>query len=279
VPPPRETVPPEGRFAVLRGAKRVWAVGAPLGDPRLLSALHDRMEGLIRLGDRLVYCGNVLGQGPDPAAALTEVLLFRRAVIARPGFVAEDVVLLRGAQEEMLHRLLQIQFARGPAAIEQALAWMARQGVGATLAAYGHALEEGGRLARQGPVQLARWTGAIRAAIARRPGHTEALARLKRAAFTVPHDLGGIAPGVLLVASGLDPERPIEAQGDALWWDGAGFARAAAAEGPWGGFARLVRGHDGTTGQPAADAFGLTLGPGLAALLMPDGEVADVVEA
>ena len=289
-----EPQPPPARVVRLTHARRVWAVAAVRGDANRLSRLHAVLETRVWRGDRLVYCGNLVGVGPDVAGTIREALLFRRAVIARPGFEADDVVFLRGAQEEMLNRLLRIQYAPGPAAAVEALRWMEAHGIGPTLAAYGATVADGLRVAAQGPVERARWTAAIIAAIRASPGHDALLSSFRRAACTVPVDLAGEAPGVLFVAAGLNPDRPFEAQGDAFWWDEAGFERAAAGipapegeEGmlPWGGFARLVRGacsrHDG----PLAAGWGLTLdagcglgGPLVAACLAPTGEVLEVLE-
>jgi hypothetical protein len=291
-----EAPSPSPRVARLTHARRVWAVAAVRGEAGRLARLHAALETRVWQGDRLVYCGNLIGIGPDVAGTLREALLFRRAVIARPGFEADDVVFLRGAQEEMLNRLLRIQYAPGPAAAVEALRWMEAHGIGPTLAAYGATVAEGLRIAAQGPVERARWTGAITAAIRGSPGHEALLSSLRRAACTVPVDLAGEAPGVLFVAAGLNPDRPFETQGDAFWWDEAGFDRAAEgvpvpgdgeeARAPWGGFARLVRGacarHDG----PAASGWGLTLdagcghgGPLIAACVAPTGEVIEVLEA
>ncbi len=273
--------PAEHRFAILRHARRIWAIGAVHGRADALARLHAVLETRVWRGDRVVYCGNLIGRGPEVAGTIREMLLFRRAVIARPGFEADDVVLLRGAQEEMLHKLLQIQFARGPAAAEQALAWMAREGVGATLTAWGQRIEDGLRRARAGPVELARWTGTIRQAIRAAPGHDPLLASLRRAAFTVPEDLAGTAPGALFVAAGIDPSRPLEGQADSFWWDQAGFAALAEAPPPWNGFSRIVRGHDRAGGGFAETPLAVTLGEVedavLAGLFAPDGTLLELI--
>jgi serine/threonine protein phosphatase 1 len=285
-----EREPP--RVARLIHARRVWAIAAVRGDSARLARLHAALETRVWRGDRVVYCGNLIGVGPDVTGTVREALLFRRAVIARPGFEADDVVFLRGAQEEMLHRLLRIQYAPGPAAAVEALRWMAAHGIAPTLEAYGATVAEGLRVAARGPVERAKWTGAITAAIRAAPGHDALLSSLRRAACTVPVDLAGEAPGVLFVAAGLNPDRPFETQGDAFWWDEAGFDRAASgvASGdgevaPWGGFARLVRGFCSRRDGPRAEGFGLTLdagsgfgGPLVAACLAPTGEVLEVLE-
>ena len=285
-----EREPP--RVARLIHARRVWAIAAVRGDSARLARLHAALETRVWRGDRVVYCGNLIGVGPDVTGTVREALLFRRAVIARPGFEADDVVFLRGAQEEMLHRLLRIQYAPGPAAAVEALRWMAAHGIAPTLEAYGATVAEGLRVAARGPVERAKWTGAITAAIRAAPGHDALLSSLRRAACTVPVDLAGEAPGVLFVAAGLNPDRPFETQGDAFWWDEAGFDRAASgivsgdgAVVPWGGFARLVRGFCSRRDGPRVEGFGLTLDAGsgfggalVAACLAPTGEVLEVLE-
>ncbi len=210
-----------------------------------LSRIHAALDGRVRGGDRVVYCGNLIGRGPDVRGTLNEALLFRRAVLARPGVMPEDIVFLRGAQEEMLHRLLQIQFARGTAAAEEALAWMAREGARETLLAWGCDIDDGIRRIRLGPTELARWTNMIRQSIRATPGHDKLLSTLQRAAFTAPEDLAGTAPGALFVASGINPDRPLEAQGDSFWWDNTGFTALAESDrDAWNSFRRVIRGLD-----------------------------------
>jgi len=290
LPPPRAT---PRRVAVLRLAQRVWAIGAAHADATRLAALHAKLETRIWRGDRLLYLGNFTGIGADHQQVLREILLFRRAVLARPGFEPDDVVLLRGAQEQMFTRTLELQFAEGPAAAEQALAWMGRNGLAPTLAAYGTSLEEGLRIARQGPVAIGRWTAAIRARVREEPGHDPLLAGLYRAAITVPHDLAGEAPGVLFVAAGLDPSRPFADQGDAFWWRADGFAAVAqgvasptGGTAGWAGFARIVRGFDPDNAGLAETQFAVTLDAGCsrgghlaAGLFTPEGTLVELLEA
>lgn len=281
------------RVAVLRHARRIWAIGAAHADAARLARLHAQLEARIWRGDRLVYLGNFIGVLPNVAQTLREILLFRRAVIARPGFEADDVVLLRGGQEQMFTRALELQFAEGPAAAEQALSWMGAHGLAPTLAAYGTSLEEGLRITRQGPVAIGRWTGSIRARIRDMPGHDPLLAGLFRAAITTPLDLAGEAPGMLFVAAGLDPARPFADQGDAFWWRPDGFAAITGGIvspggelSGWAGFARIVRGFDPANAGLAESPFAVSLdagcgrGGGLAAgLFTPEGQLLDVVQA
>jgi len=169
------------RFAVLKKARRVWAVGSIHGEAERLARLHARIENALEPGDRIVYCGNLIGRGPDAGGALDELLRFRRLFLARPGNFACDLAYLRGGQEEMWQKLLQLQFATDPRGV---LEWMLDQGLDASLAAYSQTPEDARRAAGGGPMQLTRWTGALRQAMQARPGHHQIFSGLRRAAFT-----------------------------------------------------------------------------------------------
>ena len=90
------------------------------------------------------------------------LLDFRRRVLGRQRGFACDVAFLRGAQEEMWQKLLQLQFAPNPGEV---LAWMVKAGVEATVRAYGGDLRQGFAATRDGPRTITRWTGALRAAM------------------------------------------------------------------------------------------------------------------
>src|SRR5204862_3344298 len=80
-----------------------------------------------------------------------------------------DIVFLRGAQEEMWQKLLQLQFAQNPGEV---LGWMARNGVEPTVAGYGAEMRQGFAASRDGPRTMTRWTSGMRDAMNARPGHT-----------------------------------------------------------------------------------------------------------
>ena len=260
------------KFGTLRRATRVWAVAAIHGHAERLERVHGELERRFAPGDRLVYLGNYLGYGRAIVATVDRLLLFRRALLARPGAMACDVVFLRGAQEEMWHKLLQLQLALNP---DEVLAWMLGRGVDATIAAYGGDAETGLARARTGTMELTRWTQALRGAMQGHPGHDAFLTSLRRAALTEDGTL-------LFVHAGLDPTRPLAAQGDALWW-GGGFDDIRA---PCGGFRKVVRGYDEghqgvqvtpfTASIDSGCGFG---GPLNAACFDAEGRLVDLVEA
>jgi hypothetical protein len=229
-------------------ARRVWAISAIHGEAERLAALHGALAGRMQAGDRLVYLGNYLGRGPAVRATLDELIAFRRRVIALPAMFAADVVYLRGCQEEMWHKTLQLQFATNPGEV---LAWTLGQGLAPTLAAYGGNPDEGLSVMRQGAVAIGKWTQKLRQTMNQTPGHADFMAALKRAASTDKNDPGNHS--LLFVSAGLDPTQPLSAQDDALWWGGAGFATldAPGAE-PYDGYARVVRGAKPTAAPAQA---------------------------
>lgn len=262
-----------GKFARLRGARRIWAIASIHGEATRLSKLHDRIAERFGDGDRLVYLGNYLGRGRGILATIDELLDFRRRVLARPRASACDIAFLRGAQEEMWQKLLQLQFAPNPGEV---LEWMVREGIEATVQAYGGELQHGFAASRDGPRMLTRWTSALRDAMNAAPGHMALFASLRHAALTADRQL-------LFVHAGVDAARPLAAQGDALWWSNRDITGLAA---PFDGFRRVIRGYDRHQRGLVEHEFAVSLdagagrgGPLLAAAFAPDGAVLDVVEA
>ena len=260
------------KFAALRKAERIWAVAAIHGEAERLAAIHDVLEPRIGPGDRLVYLGNYLGRGGAVAATMDELLRVRRAIIARPGMFAYDIVYLRGSQEEMWQKLQQLQFAVNP---REVLDWMLSHGVAATLAAYGGDARQGMAAARDGAISITRWTNQVRAGVAAKPGHRDLLSSLKRAAYT---DDGAL----LFVHAGVDASRPLEAQRDVLWWGAPGFGQW---QSPYQGFRLVVRGFDTAHGGMARGPFSLTIDDGcgfggklVAACVDRAGEVIEWIE-
>jgi serine/threonine protein phosphatase 1 len=261
------------KFAILHPTERCWAVAAVHGEAARLRELHGRLGQRFRPGDNLIYLGNVLGRGAHIAETVDEALSFRRSVLARPGVFADDIHFLRGAQEEMWHKLLQIQFARNPAEI---LRWMSDQGIGATLAAYGGRIEDGLDAGMQGAVALTAWTSRLRAAMRGRQGHNAFMSALRRAAFTADDTL-------LFVHAGIDPDRPLSEQADSFWWGGYDFERA---DFRYGSFRRVVRGFDSRNRGVEIGSVTATIdggcgqgGPLVAACFGAGGEVLEMIEA
>lgn len=222
------------RFIDLGRPRRIWAISAIHGEIEKLTTLHDDIFPHIRPGDRLVYLGNYFGFGHHSAEVVDELLTFRRSVLAKSGMMAGDIIYLRGSQEEMLQKLLQLQFAPNPGSI---LLWMLGNGLMSTLYSYGVSPHDGIECCRQGVIGLARWTGSVREAIRKHPGHEIFKTRLHRAAHTSP----SLETPILFVNSGLRADRSMEEQGDSFWWANREFDRI---EQPYSPFAKVIRGYD-----------------------------------
>jgi serine/threonine protein phosphatase 1 len=260
-------------FATLRGDARVWCVASIHGQVDRLASLHRTLAPLFRPGDHLVYLGNYSGHGRAVCACIDELLLFRRAILARPGADCADIVFLRGAQEEMWQKLLQLQFAPNPV---QVLQWMVGQGIEPTIEAYGASVAEATNAARDGIMSLTKWTGHLRQNIRAYDGHNALMSVLKHAAFTETQSM-------LFVHAGIDPQRPLSAQSDSFWWSGSGFASILE---PYAGYQRVVRGYDRRHGGFEETPHTVSLDGGcgfggdlLAAQFGPDGNILQVLRA
>ncbi|MGB8841160.1 MAG: hypothetical protein WCC64_08795 [Aliidongia sp.] len=264
---------PVQRFATLVGRQRIWTISAIHAEVRRLEAIHDAIEKRLQPRDGLVYLGNMIGSGTAVFDTVAELLAFRRAFIARPAAFASDLVYLRGSQEEMWQKLLELQFAPNPVEV---LAWMLDHGVGATLSAYGAHSGQGLAAARDGPMALTRWTNALRQAVNAAPGHANLLTALRRAAFTGGNEL-------LFDHAGIDPSRPLTAQHDSFWWGGGGFLDLVE---PYAGFRKVVRGFDRHHGGLQITQHSVSMdrgcgtgGPLICACFDLDGDVVESFEA
>ncbi len=246
----RSAAPAQGAqqqaIAILRNCQRVWAVGGVHGQAELLRQLHEQIAERWQYFDRIVYLGNLIGHGDDSLGAIAEALAFRRRILAVPHAIPDDIVFLRGRQEEMWQKLLQLQFAADPAGV---LEWLLGHGVGATLEAYGGSQREGRAEARHGALSLTRWTQNLRANMNAHEGHTHFFASLRRAAYSDDE-------GLLLVSGGLDPTKALSQQGDTFWWGHPAFGEEVKQFSP---FRCVVRGSSAT--QP-----GIAIEPGLVTL-------------
>jgi serine/threonine protein phosphatase 1 len=193
--------------------------------------------------------GNMLGPNGDPARTVDRLLVLRRRLLAARASRTCDLVFLRGAQEEMWHKVLRLQFAMTPLDV---LDWMLARGLAATIEAYGAGVAEGRIASRSGPLAIARWTAGLRARQAAHAGHADLLNSLLRAALSADG-------AVLLSAAGVDATRPLDEQADAFWWSAQSDAALEAAlmrgaDAGWHGLARLVRGTGSAAGAGSDDA-------------------------
>ncbi len=263
-----------GPGAIFRNARRIWAVGAVHGEAAQLAQLHDALAGRIRIGDCIVYLGDLIGFGPKIAESVDELLRFRSAFLSRPPFVhQDDFVCLRGQQEEIWQKLLQIQFAVNPLEV---IDWALAHGADATVRAYGGDALSARSAARGGALALTRWAGEMRERMRLCPGHIALLNSLRRSART---DCGTL----LFVNAGIDPRKSFGGQTDGFWWESRGFDSIDA---PYEGFRAVVRGLDPVRRGFAVNNWTVTVDGGcgfggtlIALCLAPTGEILDRVES
>jgi serine/threonine protein phosphatase 1 len=237
-------------IASIREVSRIWAIGAVHGDASRLQAIHNELHPQLRPDDALVYLGNYLGYGAQIVETVDELLDFRRRFLAQtPLRFPDDIVYLRGSQEEMWQKLLQLQFASDPVSI---LNWVISRGVDATLKAYGGSVDEGNYAATGGTMQINNWTRSLRDGQRAHPGHDTLMAHLKRAAASKNGAL-------LFVNCGIDPQRPLAAQSDSFWWAARSFDGIASR---YDDFERVIRGYDPEHGGFSETDFTVTLDGG-----------------
>lgn len=257
--------------------RRIWAVSALHGDTDKLTRLHDDLFPLLQPGDRIVYHGNYTGYNQNSAACISELLAFRRMVLAMPGMIPSDLVYLRGAQEEIWQKILELPFAPDPTSI---YLWMLGNGVKDTLISYGLDPVEGLESCRQGTMILHKWSAKIRQAVRARAGHETFGTQLTRAAYTAP-ERGNEYP-MLFVHSGLDYTQTLEKQGDSLWWGSPDFEGMQERYQP---FEKVVRGFDPAHKGKKMNCITATIdgGCGFGGTLVcagfgPDGSVVELIE-
>ncbi len=267
------------KFADLGSAKRIWVVGSIHGDLSRIQTIHDELFKLIQPGDRLIYLGNMIGMSNYVGETIDELLAFRRALLAKPAMMPNDIVYLRGGQEEMWSKLLQIQFSPNP---RHVVDWMYKAGAAKTVQSYHVKPEQGEAAARDGVMALTRWTTLLRANIKARPGHEAFYTSLKRAAYTKLNAELGL-PAMLFVNAGIDTSKPLVNQGDNFWWGGANWGSIHK---PYGPFRKMIRGYDPAHGGALMTMHTLTIDGGCgfggalqAACLTAVGDVIDIVEA
>lgn len=225
------------RFASLGNPERIFAVPSIHGDLARLNAVHEAIWQDYRAGDRIIYLGNYTGYGPCSRQTVDALLTFRRCLLSIPGVQPNDIVYLRGTQEEMWQKLMQLQFAPNPSLV---LEWMLDKGLAQTMESYGIDIAEAQRITREGVIRLARWTERARYNVYSHAGHDIFTSQFKRAAYTQAQMKGTNSP-LLFVNAGLDSSRPLEDQGDCFWWGHAHFKHMKSRYSP---YQTVFRGFD-----------------------------------
>ena len=269
------------KFTNLGHPNRIWAVSAIHGELEKLQAMHEKIYEHFAPGDRLVYTGNYFcGKSARPMETMEELLAFRRAILAKPGVLAEDVVYLRGIQEELWRTLLQLQMSLNA---RQAVEWVSNNHpeLDGLLRIYGSSLEDAGRVSREGIMNITRWSLQMQNNVRLHAGHEKFFTVLRRAAFTENRHSND--NNILFVHAGIDTQKPLLEQEDQFWWASKNFNLL---ETPVQPFRAVIRGYDPEQGGVHIGKFSLSLDGGcghggklICARLSNTGDVLEMIAA
>jgi len=217
-------------FIEFKKANRIWAVGSIHSNINSFNSIKKYIIDNFQTDDKLIFLGNIIGLGNDAKNTLSKVIRLRFKLMAKYELDSDDIVFLRGAQEEMFTKLQQLQTAPNP---KEIIEWMFSHGVDNTIKSYDLDPEDIRNIASQGTIKISKWTSKLNSYIASIPGHKEYFSNLKHAAFSQTKK-------ILFVNRGVDISRPLSAQNDCFWW---GYQNFSQINKPYNSFQRIVRGY------------------------------------
>ena len=220
----------DNKFQEFTNTDRIWAIGSLHSSIESFQSIKKYIFSNFKNGDKLIFLGNLIGYDNKSKEILTDVLSFRFNLMAKFNLDHEDIVFLRGAQEEMFSKLLQLQIAPNPSEI---IDWIFSHGVDKTIVSYNFEPDQFKNIATQGTIQINKLTSKLNKKISEAPGHKEFFSNLKHAAFSNTME-------VLFVNRGVDLSRPLSAQNDCFWW---GYQNFSLISKPYSTFKRIVRGY------------------------------------
>ncbi len=222
------------KFSKLTKANKIWAIGSLHSSLDSFQSIKKYILSNFELGDKLIFLGNLIGFRSESKKIIDEVLKLRFDLMAKYQLKHSDIVFLRGAQEEMFRKLLQLHIAPNPMEI---LEWIFSHGVDQTIISYNFDPEEFRKTVTQGTIQINKLTTKLNNQISFNSGHQEFFSNLKHAAYTDNME-------VLFVNRGVDISRPLSAQNDCFWW---GYQNFSQINKPYFSFKRIVRGYQSNT--------------------------------
>jgi len=223
----------QSNFVELKNASRIWAVGSIHSNLESLFSISNYILKNFKDNDKLIFLGNVIGLGKNSKETISSIINLRFNLMAKHKLDTSSIVFLRGAQEEMFNKLLQLQTAPNP---EEIINWMFNHGVDKTLESYEFNPEDIRKIVSQGTIQISKWTSKLNLSVVSTPGNKEYFSNLKHAAFSETKK-------ILFVNRGVDVSRPLSAQNDCFWW---GYQNFSLINEPYNSFKRIVRGYQST---------------------------------
>ncbi len=218
-------------FVELKKSNKIWAIGSIHSNLKSFSSIKKYILNNFEINDKLIFLGNVVGLGENSKQTLNSVIDLRFKLMSKFKLKPESIVFLRGAQEEMFSKLLQLQLAPNPTEI---IDWLFDHGVNETIKSYGFSENEVKNISSSGTINISKWTANLNKILKNNPGHTEYFLNLKHAAYSSTKK-------ILFVNRGVDITRPLSAQNDCFWW---GFQNFSTIQQPYKTFLRIVRGYE-----------------------------------
>ena len=138
-------------FIELKKANKIWAVGSIHSNLSSFSSIKKFILENFEISDKLIFLGNVIGLGDNSKETLSSVIDLRFNLMSKFKLKSDSIIFLRGAQEEMFSKLLQLQLAPNPTEI---LEWMFDHGVNKTIKSYGFSEDEVRNIASSGTMNI-----------------------------------------------------------------------------------------------------------------------------
>ena len=160
----------KSNFAEIKNASRIWAVGSIHSNIDAFNSIKNFILNNFKQNDKLVFLGNVIGLGVNSKETLSSVIDLRFHLMSKFKLKPIEIIFLRGAQEEMFNKLLQLQLAPNPSEI---VSWMFEHGVDKTLSSYGFSKQETIDIASAGTVNISKWTSKLNQILLKNAGHKE----------------------------------------------------------------------------------------------------------
>ncbi len=220
----------KSKFQEFRDINKIWAIGSLHSNIKSFQSIKQYIFENFEKGDKLIFLGNVIGFRNNSKEIITEILKLRFNLMAKFKLNNNEIVFLRGAQEEMFSKLLQLQIAPNP---QEIIEWIFSHGVDKTIISYGLNPNDFVSVASQGTIQINKLTSKLNNIISDVAGHKEFFSNLKHAAYSDTKE-------VLFVNRGVDISRPLSAQFDCFWW---GYQNFSLINKPYNTFKRIVRGY------------------------------------
>jgi len=231
----------ESHFSEINNSKKIWAIGSIHSRLDAFNSIKEHLLQKFEEGDYLVFLGNIIGLGPKSKETLNSVIDLRNQLLSKFFLGPNKVIFLRGAQEEMFLKLLQLQTAPNP---QDIVLWMFGHGVDATIESYGFKKKDALDVSTQGTLAISKWTTKLNKAVSANLGHKQYFAHLKHAAFSE-------SKKILFLNRGVDVSRPLSAQNDCFWW---GYQNFSNLDRPYNSFIRIVRGYQSSKHNQLQDA-------------------------